>query len=436
MRNRRGQSGVSTGTVVTLVILVLVIAGSAMLFPKLLGRVDQRVSPRQVGIALEQSFSAFTNGARNQTATAQPVAQVTAPPAATPAPQQAATSMPARRITITAAGEIQFDQKIQNACKTDTGYDFDFYFQQIKTRLTGDIRLGTLQNIVLPGAPLSNVNMPMAAVTALKNAGFSVLSTGFCDALDGGVEGLASTQTLIRENGMLPYGTYTTPEERNRVVTLEVNGVKVAFLSFQAELSFEGKRATTKEEQGYVFAQLTLPVINAEIAAAHTAGAKVVVVSLCWGAEDATAPTKLQTEMAQGIADAGADIILGTRPGVLQPVKILTSTLADGTQHQALCAYSLGSILNSDRRNREVITSALLHISLRYDPQTDALTFETVAYTPVYIWRGADGNQTTYQPVIANAAPPARMNGDQQAIMGRALADVRAIFQNSLIEER
>lgn len=64
------------------------------------------------------------------------------------------------------------------------------------------------------------------------------------------------------------------------------------------------------------------------------------------------------------------------------------------------------------------------------------MSFEAVTYTPVYIWRGANGNTATFQPVISNAAPPAQMNGDQQAIMGRSLADVRAIFENSLIEER
>ncbi|MBN1776607.1 MAG: CapA family protein [Clostridiales bacterium] len=436
MRNRRRRSGVSTGTVATLVILVLVAAGSALLFPKLLGHVDQRVSPQQVGVAIENSFSAFSGSVLGQPTATPDKAVVTAPPTATLAPQQTATPVPARKLTFTAAGELSFDRKIQTACETGAGYDFDFYFEQIKPRLTSDINLAALYNVVLPGETLTDINMPAAAVSAVAKAGFNVLSTGFYGALDGGVEGLQATLSLIEQSGMLPYGTYLSPEQRSHVTAMEVNGVKVAFLSFQAELSAAGKKATTKEEQAYVFAQLTLPVITADIAAARGAGANVVVVSLCWGAEDATEPTKLQTEMAQGIADAGADIILGTNPGVLQKVSILTSARADGTQRQTLCAYSLGSIINSDRRNREVITSAMLHLSLRCNPETCALTFETITYTPVYIWRGSDDGKTTYQPVVANAAPPAGMNENQLDIMGRALADVRAIFANSLIEER
>ena len=340
------------------------------------------------------------------------------------------------RLSITAAGEVSFDRNIQAACETGGGYDFAACFEHIKGYLTSDIRLATLQNIVLPGETLTDVNMPAAAVTAMAGAGFNVINTGFYGALDGGVQGLMATLELIRQNGMLPYGTYTSTQQRSQSTTLDVNGIRVAFLSFQAELSAQGKRMTTKEEQSYVFAQMTLPVMTADIAAACEAGADVVIVSLCWGQEDADTPTKLQREMAQGIADAGADIILGTNPGVLQPVAILSSAKADGTKRQTLCAYSLGSILNSDRRSRPVITSALLHINLRYTPETDTLSFETITYTPVYIWRGQSGNKTTYQPVIANAAPPAQMNEDQRAIMSRALSDVRTIFANTLIEER
>ena len=82
MRNRRRRPGVSTGTVATLVVLALVIGGSALIFPKLMGRVDQRVSPQQVGVALGQSFSAFSGsvlGQPTQKAAPAVTAQPTAP---------------------------------------------------------------------------------------------------------------------------------------------------------------------------------------------------------------------------------------------------------------------------------------------------------------------------------------------------------------------
>jgi poly-gamma-glutamate capsule biosynthesis protein CapA/YwtB (metallophosphatase superfamily) len=437
MRNRRDKPGVSTGTVVTLVILVLAVIGSAILFPKLLGHVEQRVDPQQVGVALESSFQAFGDSVLGQPTATPPDTAVTAPPlAATQAQQATPTSVPTQRLTITAAGEMSIDRNIQAACTNEAGYNFEFLFQQIKNRLNSDINLATLKNIVLPEEKLTNINMPAAAVPAIASGGVNVLCTGFYGALDGGLAGLNETLSLIGQSGMLPYGTYPSQEQRQRVVMMDVNGLTVAFLSFQNELSSEGKRATTKEEQSFVFAPLTLPTITAEINAAHAAGAKIVVVSLCWGRTGAIEPTKLQTEMAQGIAAAGADIIIGTNPGVLQSVDILTSTREDGSQRQTLCAYSLGSIVNSNRADRSVISSVLLHMNLKYNLQTDTLIFETITYSPVYIWRGRSGGKTTYQPVISNAAPPAGMDEDQQAVMGRSLSDVRAVFENSLIQER
>ncbi len=435
MRRKRSRTGISIGTAATLVFLSLLAVGCVLIFPKLLGHVDQRVNPQQVGVALEKSLRAFGDSVLGQE-TELPV--TTAPPAAGPtaAPLEPQTPAPAQRLTITAAGELHFDRDIQTAATSDTGYTFDFQLERLKTRLTGDLNLVTLQNIVLPQEKLTNINMPAAALGAMAGAGFNVVCTGFYGALNGGVDGLNNTLSLIQQNGMLPYGTYLSAEQRSRVATRDVNGVTVAFLSFQGELSAEGKKATTKEEQGYVFAPLTLPAITAEISAARAAGAKIVVVSLCWGREGAAEPTKLQTEMANGIASAGADIILGTNPGVLQKVEILTTARADGTQRQTLCAYSLGSVLNSDRADRSVITSAMLTMALRYDLATDVLTFENITYSPIYIWRGRLNGKTAYQPVFANEAAPAYMDADQQSVMERALADVRQLFANTLIQEQ
>jgi len=417
--------------------LALVIIGCAVLFPKLLGHVEQRVSAQQVSVALENSFHAFSDSVLAQQTTTAATVAATAPPAvATATPEAAATPVPVQKLTITAAGEISIDRTIQSACTNDTGYNFGFLFEQLKSRLTSDINLATLQNIVIPEEQLTDTNMPSAALTGIASGGFNVLCTGFYGALDGGLDGLRSTLSLIEQNGMLPYGTYLSADDRTRVVTMDVNGLTVAFLSFQGELSATGKKATTKEEQSYVFAQLTLPAITTEINAARAAGAKIVIVSLCWGRENATEPTKLQTELAQGIAAAGADIILGTNPGVLQTVDILTSIRDDGTQRQTLCAYSLGSIVNSDRTDRTVLTSILLHMNLKYNLQTDVLTFETITYTPVYIWRGKYNGDTAFQPVISNADPPDYMNEDQQGVMGRSLNDVRRILTNSLVQER
>ena len=67
----------------------------------------------------------------------------------------------------------------------------------------------------------------------------------------------------------------------------------------------------------------------------------VVVVSMHFGNEYERMPNESQKELAQFIADAGAHIIFGHHPHVLQPVDFIRSK--EG--HDTFVAYSLGNFL-------------------------------------------------------------------------------------------
>ncbi len=61
-----------------------------------------------------------------------------------------------------------------------------------------------------------------------------------------------------------------------------------------------------------------------------------LVVNIHWGVEYSTEPTKAQTELAHAIVDAGADIIIGHHPHVVQTVEKYKG---------GLIAYSLGNFI-------------------------------------------------------------------------------------------
>ena len=95
-------------------------------------------------------------------------------------------------------------------------------------------------------------------------------------------------------------------------------------------------------------------------------GAAVVVVSLNWGTSGTSKPTNAQRKLAQAIADAGADVIVGAGTRVVQPVTWLTHKNADGTAAQTLCAWSLGSLLNESRKDGNV-AGMLLQLQISWD---------------------------------------------------------------------
>ncbi len=438
-RRRRRTNGISLGTITTLILLGLVVGGGVYLYPRLAGNVQLRVDPQRVSVAIDESLrslrgetAAPKNAAPDATpATAPPfgdaVRETTSAPSATPAP--------VRSLTLTAAGSIRIDAKIQKTCTGAEGYAFGPLLEPLASKLTSGLALATLENLTVQNEKLTDVNMPADALTALRQSGFDALCLGFPGALSSGIDGLGETLNAATKSGLTPYGVYASPESRLHVATLQVSDTTVALLSYQNELSGASKKNASQEEQAYAVAPLTLPEITAGITVARAAGAQIVIVSLCWGKTGATEPTAAQRELAQGIAEAGADIILGTHSGALQTVELLTAARAGGGTRQTLCAYSLGNLLTSDRSVRESLSGALLHVGMTYDLAADSLSFDTLTYTPTYVWRGKIGGKTAYRVVVSNAALPEGMDGDQQNAMRRSLKLVRDRLAGSPVTE-
>lgn len=87
--------------------------------------------------------------------------------------------------------------------------------------------------------------------------------------------------------------------------------------------------------------------------------AQVVVVSMHWGNEYQAGADERQQALAQQIADAGADVIWGHHPHVLQKMEWLQS--ADG--RKVLVIYSLGNLLADQWMLEDAKQSALVRVS-------------------------------------------------------------------------
>lgn len=200
------------------------------------------------------------------------------------------------------------------------------------------------------------------------------------------------------------------------MVTL--NNVQVAFLHYVQELSAKSAKAIKSADAAYAVPVAEAERITSDIAAARAAGAKVVIVSINWSGTKST-PTKTQTTLAQQMADAGADVIIGTGTGILQPVTWLTGQ----NGRRTLCAYSLGALMSEARSNGGV-AAALLQLRIAVDG-TGQVIFEQTAYTPTYIWRYKQDSQYQYRAVASDQTAPDGMSSDQQEAMARALTNAQ-----------
>lgn len=94
-----------------------------------------------------------------------------------------------------------------------------------------------------------------------------------------------------------------TKQEKDRLGIFEAKGVRIGAV-------------------GFSYPQMgDLPAIQARIARLRQAGCALVVVSAHWGREEATTPKGWQITLAQRIIDAGADVIWGHHPHILQQVQ-------------------------------------------------------------------------------------------------------------------
>lgn len=432
-RRRRSRRGVSLGTVVMLLLTIVVLGGFCALLPRLTGVTDVRTNAAELAVAIDQSLSQIAAsgvslvGPTPQASVLPPSSLATATPTAA-----APTTPPEQRFTLCAAGSIQINSNVQKALTDDGTYRFDILFGDLEGDLIADLSIATLENNVIGSAKLSDSNIPADVLVPLRETGVNALCLGYYGALNGGVAGLVETQQAVSTAGMTPYGVYASQQERDSLTLMDVNGISVALLSYQNELTSSGKRQTTDEEQAFAIASQQLPVITEEIAKARQAGAKVVVVSLCWGKEGATAPTSTQTELAQGIADAGADIILGTHSGTLQTVEILTANRGDGKYHPVLCAYSLGNLFTYDREKRSTLASILLRSDVVYDSATGCVAFDNLTYTPTYSWRGKEDGVTRYRTLLNDGQTyPDYVDDTQKGVMERCLTLVTDVMEGT-----
>lgn len=436
--NRRNKRGISAGTIFMLTLTSLVLIGFFALLPTLTGTTNISTNAIDLAVKLDQSFSQLISSqtvSNPGTPANTAISPLTTPaPTATPAP----TTPPIKRFTLCATGSIQFDSgALSSLTDKDVGYRFDLLLSSLGSAMQSDLTIATLRNAVIPTDKLSAFNMPADLLNALKNAGIDALCVGYPNALNAGISGLTTTKNSIINAGMTPYGLYASPAERETAVMGSANGVQVALLSYQNDLSSSSKKQTSNEEQAYAYAPIDVEIIQSDIARLKQNGAEVIIVSLCWGKTSATSPTAAQREQAQQIADAGADIILGTNPQAVFPVEILTAQRGDGKYHPVLCAYSLGNLFTNDRESRANLAGILLRADIQYDAATGTVAFDNLSYDPTYCWRGKiDGTTRTAVLSAHEANAPDFVDQKQLDVMNRCYKLITDVMKDGVLRER
>ena len=195
---------------------------------------------------------------------------------------------------------------------------------------------------------------PLALPQALKASGIKIVSFANNHVMDQGWAGFAETRDHLRETGLLFSGTSDTAQTAWQPVFTQANGIKVGWLGMTRWLN--GNHNPDKDDQPHVnffpypgesggAPGADEATVLAAVKAAR-AQCDLLVVSIHWGIEYAPAPRPEDIAIAHKILDAGASVVVGHHPHVLQPVE--TYTTADG--RNTVIFYSLGNSLSNQSR--------------------------------------------------------------------------------------
>ena len=157
------------------------------------------------------------------------------------------------------------------------------------------------------------------AARALREAGIQVAALANNHTMDYTERGLLDTIESLEAAGILPVGAGENLEAAEQVRVVEIRGVRVGFLSFSdiVPLYF-----WAEEDRPGIASSKYLEHLQAVIARARPQ-ADLLVVIFHWGKMFTPEPNARQRELARAAQQAGADLILGAHPHVLQGVGCL-----------------------------------------------------------------------------------------------------------------
>ncbi|MET9680226.1 CapA family protein [Streptomyces coeruleorubidus] len=249
-----------------------------------------------------------------------------------------------RAFTVAAAGDVLIhpelvDQAAKDAKKTgegEAGLDFGPLLAGIKPVISkADLAICHMETPVgNPRGPFEGYPeflVPPQILTTLKDVGYDTCSTASNHTYDHGLGAVRRTLNAMDKAGLGHTGSARTPEEAERINIRDVNGVKVAHLSF----SWMSFRHPTPEKEKWAFNELDADAIKDAEARAREKGAEVVILSLHWGSEHYNEPSVAQLRLAERLsAETGIDLVIGHHSHAVQPIQKVNGTWV---------AYSLGN---------------------------------------------------------------------------------------------
>ena len=183
-----------------------------------------------------------------------------------------------------------------------------------------------------------NFSSPTHIIGDLKTVGVDIISMANNHTLDQKEAGVLSAINHMKKYDIPYIGAYESWDDQKTDRILQVKDINFGFLSY----TYGMNGYSTPSGKEYLVNQIDPKRISQDIQELKQK-VDVVIVSVHWGSEYELEPNEEQKQLAITMADAGADIIFGHHPHVLQKYEMLTTS----SGHETHVFYSLGNFFSS-----------------------------------------------------------------------------------------
>lgn len=272
-------------------------------------------------------------------------------------------------LTLIAVGDIMLSRDVERAIKR---HGVDYPFTKIQGILKeGDIVFGNLETSVTPGREILVNEMRFrsqpAALQGLVNANVSIVSLANNHVPDFGTKGVLDTVRYLDDAGIRHVGAGKDIEDALAPAFINVKGTTLAFLAFNDHDVVPDSYGASVMRPGTSLMDIDRMKNAVKKAKEH---ADIVVVSMHSGIEYTAKPNTSQQNFAHAAIDAGAELVLGHHPHVVQTAE---------KYHGKFIFYSLGNFIFDQIWSEETKRGLGLKITMTSEG------VQSVDFFPVYM---------------------------------------------------
>ncbi|MFZ5824606.1 MAG: CapA family protein [Bacillota bacterium] len=364
------------------------------------------------------------------TGAAQSVVEPIPPP---PEPPPPPPPPPAVKARILAVGDLLMHTPLVYSSQTgEDSWDFTPLFAPVRPWIEGaDLAIANLETTLTgkdyPWAGYPSFNTPPEFARDLKALGFDAITHANNHTLDYSEFGLVKTIEALDAAGLPRTGAHRTAEEQEQILVVEVTpGIRMALLAYTY-----GTNGVPLPHPWSVN-MLDPERIPADIRRARSLpDVDLVAVALHFGDEYAREPNEEQQMYVKLALEAGADIILGNHPHVIQRIEVRQVRDQFGRELPRAVIFSLGNFISNQKGlHREAGLMFLVDVS----KEEGVTRVERVGFVPTWVHPYQKDGAKRYRVVAVERAIRDYEAGSDPLITAADYERLKAVWADTTVQ--